>query len=116
MSVHEFPCPSCRRVNPVDSEGREAARCPRCGCELKMLVRIREAADARVRKARAALAGGFYLDAAHAAAESWSLRASAEAAGCAFLGELLQGNLARAARWNRRLNTVTEAEIRPPAS
>lgn len=107
MSTDEFPCPSCQRVNAVDRDAAgEVAPCPRCGCELAMLVLIRESAAARTRRAGAALVSGFPTETSLLAAQSWALKPGMEAAACGLLADVMRGDLASASFWKQRLDAA----------
>ena len=89
----EIQCPSCKKTN-VDS-----STCTRCGCELKTLQAILQAAECEIATGRNKLGRGNYRDALNHALRSWHLKKSTEAAKLAFLAHVSNRSFKEALTW-----------------
>ncbi|MEN6374896.1 MAG: hypothetical protein ABFD75_08970 [Smithella sp.] len=86
-------CPACGKKN----EG--VMECWRCGCELAVLQKIIEVAEATLLDGQKSLACGEAAAAVYQARKSWQLKKSPEAAHFAFLASLAIGDFTQAGRW-----------------
>ncbi|MFV1975375.1 MAG: hypothetical protein ACC651_06470 [Candidatus Scalindua sp.] len=90
----EIKCPSCKKVN---SDSRE---CVRCGCGLKILTTILQAAESEISVGKAKLLKGDFLEALEHAMRSWNLKKSSNAAKLAFLANVSTGEYEDALEWH----------------
>ena len=89
----EIKCPSCKKVNSDSPE------CVRCGCELKILTTILQAAENEISMGKAKLLNGDFLEALEHAMQSWNLKKSSNAAKLAFLVNGSIGKYEDALKW-----------------
>lgn len=89
----EIQCPSCKKLNSDSPE------CVRCGCELKILIAILQAAESEISMGKEKLLDGKLLEALGHAIRSWNLKKSSNAAKLAFLANVSTGKYEDALRW-----------------
>lgn len=89
-------CPACNKA------GQTEAACSRCGCDLSRLHVVARSADARLARARMALADLDWATAHAEALAAWRLRHSAAAAEINVLACAAQGRFATAQIWRER--------------
>lgn len=86
-------CPACGKENDATAE------CTRCGCDLDILARIRQAAEQELFRGQESLTEGDSTAAMRHAVKSWHLKKSPEASQLAFLSSLAAGDFEQAGRW-----------------
>ena len=91
----EITCPSCKKLNRSDP-------CQRCGCELESLFAIRRAAISELAHGLRFLEKKDFESAGDAAARSWQLLHTPEAARVGFLASMGTGDSAAALSWLQR--------------
>ncbi len=89
----EIQCPSCKKLNSDSPE------CVRCGCELKILTAILQAAESDISMGKDKLLEGEFLEALGHAVRSWNLKKSSNAAELAFLASISTGKYEDALKW-----------------
>lgn len=57
MSDESFPCPSCRKVLPIEAALHDKT-CPRCGCEVETLAKLVRSAPSHRQEAWRSFAEG----------------------------------------------------------
>lgn len=91
----EIQCPSCKKLNSDSPE------CVRCGCELKILTVILQAAESKISMGKDKLLEGEFLEALGYAIRSWNLKKSSNAAKLAFLASVLTEKYEEALKWRK---------------
>jgi len=93
----EISCPSCRKRNVDSSE------CCRCGCELEMLLKIAEAAQAELIRGYECLQRDQSAQAMEHALRSRWLKQSPNSAKLAFLASIGEEKFEQALFWSQCL-------------
>lgn len=94
----EIQCPSCKKTNS------DSASCTRCGCELRVLQELLQAAEREIALGKNELRGGKPVIALNHAVRSWQLKNSPEAAKLAFLATICERRFEEALKWYSRVS------------
>ena len=98
-------CPSCRRAHQVDPCRQSPAVCARCGCELEILICIRESATALLAQAWQELRSGDKELASEYVEYAWMMTESKEIAELGFVASVLCEDLSGIKSWRKRLSS-----------
>lgn len=101
----EIQCPSCKKLNSDSPE------CVRCGCELKILIAILQAAGSEISMGKGKLLEGNCLEALGHAIRSWNLKKSSNAAKLAFLANVSIGKYEDALKWRYKMGKKGDGRI-----
>ena len=110
----EISCPACGKASDL----RQAAACPRCGCDLAPLARVITGAVWHLQAAAGELRAREWAAALKHAERSWSLRHSPRAARLAWLAALALGETQTALHWRQRSEAASAGspELVPAAA